>query len=128
MNFFSRYSHYLQVTGGAQGLGRELCFKFAELGCSIACVDINDKASSETVETIKNTFPGVSAFSYHCDVRSKDDIHKLHEAVKKDLRQVDILVHNAGEVTSQYMTTFEDKYLDHMIDLNLKSHFWVSKY
>lgn len=116
----------MQVTGGAQGLGRELCFKFAELGCSIACVDINDKASSETVETIKNTFPGVSAFSYHCDVRSKDDIQKLHEAVKKDLRQVDILVHNAGEVTSQYMTTFDDKYLDHMIDLNLKSHFWVS--
>ncbi|XKL59493.1 hypothetical protein PGB90_000509 [Kerria lacca] len=113
------------VTGGAHGLGKELCFKFASLGCSIACVDINDKGSRETVIAIKERYPGVEAHSYHCDVRSKHEIRILHEHVKRDFQHLDILVHNAGDVTSAYLIDFEDKFLDNMIDLNLKSHFLI---
>lgn len=48
-----------QVTGGANGFGREISFQFASLGCDIAIADIDKKSAMITVEDIKKQHPGV---------------------------------------------------------------------
>lgn len=40
------------VTGGANGLGKELCLGFARLGCKIAVVDLDLENAEKTVKEI----------------------------------------------------------------------------
>ena len=116
----------VQVTGGARGLGRELCCRFAEEGASVAVVDIEDAGSKETVEMLKNCSPNSVVKMYHCNICSTEEIRQLHQQVKRDFGPVDILVNNAGTVVSSSLLDTDDKYMDLMVDLNLKAHFKVS--
>lgn len=116
---------FMQVTGAARGLGRELCFKFGLAGASIACVDIDDKGNKETAEIVKQKCPNSVVLNYHCNVCSTEEICLLRKEVERDFGQIDILIHNAGTVVSSSLLGTEDKYLDFMVDLNLKSHFKV---
>lgn len=106
-------------------MGRELCNKFAKEGASVAVVDIEDVGSEETVELLKNSSPNSVAKMYHCNVCSTEEIRLLHERVKRDFGPVDVLVNNAGTVVSASLLDTDDKYLDLMVDLNLKAHFKV---
>lgn len=115
----------LQVTGAARGLGRELCHKFASAGASIACVDIEEEGNNETAELVKKENPNSMVLSYRTNICSTDEIRRLHEDIKRDFGQVDIFIHNAGTVVSASLLQTEDKYMDFMVDLNLKSHFKV---
>lgn len=114
-----------QVTGGARGLGRELCRKFAEEGASIAVVDIDDAGCKETIEILKTCSPNSVSKMYHCNVCSTEEIRQLHQQVKRDFGSVDIVVNNAGTVVSSSLLDTDDKYMDLMVDLNLKAHFKV---
>lgn len=40
------------VTGGANGLGKELCARFARLGCKIAVADLDLTNAEKTVQEI----------------------------------------------------------------------------
>ena len=42
------------VTGGASGIGREICKVFAHEGAKVAVADIDDEGSKETAELIKS--------------------------------------------------------------------------
>lgn len=42
-----------QITGAGHGMGREVALRFAKLGATIVCVDINPAGNHETVDMIK---------------------------------------------------------------------------
>ncbi len=106
-------------------MGQGFAEKFADLGCKVACVDIDEAINTETVNLINEKYPG-RAKSYTCNVIFADEIKAVKEAVKKDFGDVDILVHNAGLVAGAPITEVEDIYLHAMIGVNLTSHFLVS--
>lgn len=41
-----------QITGTGHGIGRELAIRFAKLGSTLVCVDVNAKGNEETVKMI----------------------------------------------------------------------------
>lgn len=43
-----------QVTGAGHGIGREIALKYASLGSTVVCVDINEEGATQTVKEIQS--------------------------------------------------------------------------
>jgi all-trans-retinol dehydrogenase (NAD+) len=78
------------VTGGARGIGREICLELAKYGCIVAIADINLLSAEATANDLRSA--GGKARAYKVDVSKSDEIIKLRDDVRKDLGCVDILV------------------------------------
>lgn len=112
------------VTGGANGLGRCLAMRFAQERCRIAVVDIVN--SESTVKEIKETF-GVNCQGFYCDLANTKLIAKMKEEVEAAMGPVDILVNNAGLLYVGSMLKCNMDSARKCVDVNLTSHFDVSK-
>jgi NAD(P)-dependent dehydrogenase (short-subunit alcohol dehydrogenase family) len=81
------------VTGGANGIGRALCHKFAAAGArAVVIADVDREAALKVTKEIHNT-PG--GFAY-CDVTREKDVHNLVDSITETVGQVDIFCSNAG--------------------------------
>lgn len=78
------------VTGGGNGLGREICLKLAQEGCNVAVVDLDYEAAKVTADEAKRY--GVDATPYQIDVSDFMAVEKLKKIVNADMGPVDILV------------------------------------
>jgi 2-hydroxycyclohexanecarboxyl-CoA dehydrogenase len=65
------------VTGGASGIGKAVCERFAEEGCRVAVFDL-------------------AAKPYTVDISDQQQVVDAVAAVERDLGPVDVLVNNAG--------------------------------
>lgn len=113
------------VTGGANGLGRSLCFRLAQEGCDVAVVDIDYKAACQTAKEIQKIFK-IICKPFHCDVSDKNAIYKLKKEVETEMRGVDILVNNAGLVYSANFMTSDVEDIEKAVNVNILSQILVS--
>ncbi|XP_050420981.1 short-chain dehydrogenase/reductase family 16C member 6-like [Adelges cooleyi] len=114
------------ITGAGQGLGRELSMRFYRLGAKVACVDVNGDSAIQTAQAIKDA--GGVARAYAVDVTKRDQIKSMHEAIKKEWGQVDIVVNNAAIVKGHlYVTPNSDKIIEDIVDVNLLGQYWVNR-
>jgi 2-dehydro-3-deoxy-L-rhamnonate dehydrogenase (NAD+) len=79
------------VTGAASGLGRAICYRFAQLGARVHGVDLNDAA---LVELGHSLGPGFSAVT--CDISERAQVTTAFER----FQVIDVLVNSAG-ITGQ---------------------------
>jgi NAD(P)-dependent dehydrogenase (short-subunit alcohol dehydrogenase family) len=82
------------VTGGASGIGRAVCIRFAQEGARIVVVDRNKKGSEETSSLVGAE--GVAAIVRPTDVADSDDVDAMVEESLAHFGTVDILVNAAG--------------------------------
>lgn len=54
--------YWFQVTGGGNGIGREICIELATHGCHVAVLDLDVKAAEATCIYLRKI--GVQAFAY----------------------------------------------------------------
>lgn len=111
------------LTGAGSGLGRLMAIKFAKLGATVVCVDINQPANEATVEEIKSL--GFKARGYKCDCSSRDDIYRVAELVKNEVGEVTMLINNAGIVSGKKFMETEDWMIQKSFEVNTMAHFWV---
>ena len=111
------------LTGAGSGLGRLMALKFARLGATVVCVDINETSNDETVQKIKSE--GFKAYGYKCDCSSREDIYRVAEFVKKQVGDVTMLINNAGIVSGKKFLETEDWMIQKSMDINTMAHFWV---
>lgn len=124
VNFIKIPNFYFQITGSARGLGRVLSLAFHRLGASIVCVDIDEEGNEITAEMIREHGGTVRAFTL--DITNREKIVSMHEAVKRDLGPVDILVNNAAVVKPNiYINSETDELVRKIIDVNILGQFWV---
>jgi len=45
------------VTGGASGIGRAACLKFAKLGVAVVVADLDEAGGQQTVEQVSGELP-----------------------------------------------------------------------
>lgn len=81
------------ITGGAQGIGRSTCLKFAEEGATVFIVDINQAKGSALETEIREK--GQRAFFVYADITKECDIIEMCEKVGQESRKVHILVNCA---------------------------------
>ena len=82
------------VTGGAGGLGSEICRKFSARGAAVAVADMNAEAASEVARSIDAD--GRRAIAVQVEVTDEDSVIAAVRTVVSRLGRVDYLVHCAG--------------------------------
>ena len=82
------------VTGGARGLGKAYCLRFAEEGAKVVVADILDQEAQVTADEIKAK--GGTAIAVKADVTSETDTQRMAEKAAQKFGRIDILVNNAG--------------------------------
>ena len=82
------------VTGGGNGMGRELVLNLLSKGASVAAVDINETALHETVELAGNKSDKLS--TYIVNITDKDAVATLPAQVITRHGAIDGIINNAG--------------------------------
>lgn len=108
------------VTGGATGIGRAACERYAQEGAKVAVVDINEAEAAETVRRIQDA--GGEAVFIRADMTSASDIAAMVEETVRRYGRLDAAFNNAGTpggFTNAVDCTEEE--WDRVATLNLKS-------
>ncbi|MFW8565598.1 SDR family NAD(P)-dependent oxidoreductase [Orrella sp. 11846] len=82
------------VTGGGQGVGRQICLQLAQEGCKVAVNDFFDDRAKAVVNEIE--LQGGTAFAATADITDKLSVDSAIDAAVTALGPIDILVNNAG--------------------------------
>ena len=82
------------VTGGAGGLGSEICRKFAARGAAVAVADMNGEVASEVARSIASD--GGRAIAAQVEVTNEDSVTAAVRTAVNELGRIDYLVHCAG--------------------------------
>lgn len=82
------------VTGGGNGIGRELTLNLLSKGARVAAVDINESALQETAKLAGNKQDKLS--THVVNITNKDTVEALPEQIIASHGAVDGLINNAG--------------------------------
>ncbi len=106
------------VTGGASGIGREICLGLARNGRKVAVADINLAGAQETQAMM--TEAGATALAVQMDVSDSDAVHVgLLEAID-ELGPVEVLVNCAGWDELMPFGNTDESFWDRVIEINYK--------
>ena len=95
------------ITGGASGIGRAICERFCEEGAIVVVADMNEAAGQQVAKTL-----GDQSSFCQLDVREKDQWHSLMKEVKQKHGKLDVLVNNAGILSTSSLQSVEDVNLE----------------
>lgn len=111
------------VTGCDKGLGQGMALGLAEAGCDI--VSVSRSIPQETAEKVAAL--GRRMFAIQADLSQPDAIADIVPAAVAAAGRIDILVNNAGTIRREDALTFSEKNWDDVMNLNLKSVFFLSQ-
>ena len=114
------------ITGGASGIGRATAILFAKEGASVVFADIDVESGLKVLLEIREVTDRVSFV--RCDVTSAVDCEEAVEATVAAFGGLDILFNNAGIVRRADVLGTTEAEWDHVMDVNVKSIFLMSKY
>ncbi|MDQ1040139.1 NAD(P)-dependent dehydrogenase (short-subunit alcohol dehydrogenase family) [Streptomyces sp. V3I8] len=110
------------VTGGTRGIGMMIARGLLQAGARVVISSRNAEACAQAQEEL-STFGEVRAIP--ADLSRHDECRRLSDLVTADSERLDILVNNAGALWDEPLATFPDAAWDTVVDLNLKSPFWL---
>jgi NAD(P)-dependent dehydrogenase (short-subunit alcohol dehydrogenase family) len=111
------------VTGGANGIGRALCHKFAAAGAkAVVVADVDKEAGQRVVQEIKETPGGFVA----CNVAKEEDIQNLVKSVTQAHGRVDIFCSNAGIGSGKGVETSNSDWQRNW-EINVMAHIYASR-
>lgn len=111
------------VTGCDTGLGQGMAVGLAEAGCDI--IGINIVEPLETIERV--TALGRRFLSLTADLSHIDSIDGLLAKGLAEFGKINVLVNNAGIIRREDAINFSEKDWDAVMDLNIKSVFFLSQ-
>ena len=83
------------VTGGGQGIGRQISLRLAQSGAAVVIADINEEGAHQTQEMIAQS-SGPKATVVPTDIRQEAQVTKMIETTLDIDQRIDILVNNSG--------------------------------
>ncbi|RDH79679.1 SDR family NAD(P)-dependent oxidoreductase [Mycolicibacterium moriokaense] len=110
------------VTGGTRGIGLMMARGLLQAGARVVISSRKADACDEAAEQLSR-FGDVTAIP--ADLSRHDECRRLADRVTADSSGLHILVNNAGATWGEPLETFPDSAWDKVLDLNLKSPFWL---
>ncbi len=108
------------VTGGARGIGRAICGRFAAEGARVAVADILiEEARAAAAAT------GETAFAVELDVTKQESIDRMVEKVVSRAGGIDILVNNAAVFDMAPVLEVNRESFDRVFAVNTKGLFFT---
>ncbi|MFA6692944.1 MAG: SDR family NAD(P)-dependent oxidoreductase, partial [Acholeplasmataceae bacterium] len=105
------------VTGGAKGIGAEICKAFANEGAKVVAVDMGEMSyEMENVEF------------YKLNITDVDGCKTFFDEMVEKYGKIDILVNNAGITRDAMTRKMTDEQWNLVLDVNLKGIFNLVRY
>ncbi|MER1974880.1 2-dehydro-3-deoxy-D-gluconate 5-dehydrogenase KduD [Pseudocitrobacter faecalis] len=123
LNAFNLNGKVALVTGCDTGLGQGMALGLAEAGCDI--ISVSRKIPEETsakIQALGRRFTAIQA-----DLSRQEAITDIVAKAVAAMGRIDILVNNAGTIRREEALSFSEKNWDDVINLNLKSVFFLSQ-
>jgi 2-deoxy-D-gluconate 3-dehydrogenase len=121
-DLFSLEGRVALVTGGSRGIGRMIAKGFVEQG---AKVYISSRKGADCDATAAEL--GENCISMPQDISTVDGVKSLAERMTKAEPKLHILVNNAGAAWAAPFDEFPESGWDKVMDLNLKSPFFLTQ-
>ncbi len=125
LNLFDLSGKVAIVTGASTGLGQGMALGLAEAGVDVVGVDYVDMP--ETKELIEKL--GRKFYPVVMDLikSTPEDLQGLVKKAVDHFGKIDILVNNAGIIRRQPSLEFSEKNWDDVLNINLKTVFFLSQ-
>ena len=81
------------VTGGANGIGRATCLRFAAEDATVVIADVDESAGNQLAAEMNKT--GTQALFVPTDVSSEASVQNLVQETAEQFDRIDVLVNNA---------------------------------
>lgn len=120
---FSLQGKIAIVTGANTGLGRAMALGLAQAGADIA--GVYNSTPPKSLEQFEET--GRKFFPIQADLGDSSVVGTIVEKTVSELGSADILVNNAGIIRRESALEFSEKDWDEVLDINLKSLFFLSQ-
>lgn len=114
------------VTGASRGIGRAIAVDLAKNGADVALFGRDATALAETQAAVRDARPDTRTSVQVVDVASEAAVNAAVAATISELGSVDIAVANAGQAIDGLILRFKSGDLDRLLDVNLKSAFYLS--
>jgi NAD(P)-dependent dehydrogenase (short-subunit alcohol dehydrogenase family) len=105
------------ITGGAQGIGRAYCLRFAREGAAVAVVDLREEQARGVAREIGEA--GGRALALKVDITSELETQAMAERVKAEFSSIDVLINNAALYYDQDFMDQSIEYLRKVLEINL---------
>lgn len=109
------------ITGGAQGIGRGIGFRFADAGYAVAIADPDAEAGAEAVAKIVER--GANALFVQTDIADETQVDRWIERTVRDFGCPDVLVNNGGIMHRVPFLELEARDFDRVLAVNLRGAF-----
>ena len=123
-DLFSLKGRVALVTGGSRGIGRMIASGFLAQG---AKVYISSRKAADCDKTAAELSALGECVSLPADVSTLEGAAALVKAFAERESTLDILVNNAGAAWGEAFDTFPEKGWDKVMDLNLKTPFFLTQ-
>ncbi len=121
------------ITGGAGHIGKAMADAVAELGASVAIIDLNQDSCAETVSSLSEKH-GVNAAAFPVDLAEEKAVRALPSAVADKMGGLDVLINSAAFVGTSglegWVVPFEEQTTEtwrKAMEVNLTSVFTLSQ-
>lgn len=114
------------ITGASRGIGRAVAVGFAREGYAVALFGRDEAALAETAAAVTEAGGAETPVSVHAvDVTDQAAVDAGVAAVLAAYGRIDVAVANAGQSKDGLILRFKSDDLDRLIDVNLKSAFYL---
>jgi len=108
------------VTGGAQGIGKEIALQFAKEKATVVIFDLNE---AQLDETTKELNAHSQSLALKVDVTNMAEVEINVNKIIDNFKRVDILINNAGITRDNLLLRLSENDWDKVIAVNLKGAF-----
>ena len=126
-DLFSLQGRVALITGGSRGIGRMIAQGFLTQGARVYISARKADACDQTAAELSAQFGAGRCVSLPADVSNMAGMQGLVAEFARHESTLDILVNNAGAAWGEAFDTFPEKAWDKVVDLNLKSPFFLTQ-
>jgi 3-oxoacyl-[acyl-carrier protein] reductase len=113
------------ITGAGKGIGQAIAYAFVQKDIFPIIIDIDKDAARNTTSHIREM--GYEAAYYVKDVSKVNDIEELVSEVIRSYERIDILINNAGILSTTMLEDLDETEWDRVLSINLKSAAFLMK-
>lgn len=116
------------ITGASAGIGEACAKEFAKVGSNLILTARRIDRLNELKQLILSEHPNLKVYTRQLDVRDKSTVDQLVPTLPSDLKDIDVLVNNAGLVKGMdKIGEVSSEDIDTMIDTNVKGLLYVTQ-
>lgn len=108
------------ISGGSRGLGLLMGKEFAKEGASLALLARDEAELRRAQNIIQFAYPECLVHYYVCDCTKSEEVKKTIQEVLRTFGHIDVLVNNAGVISSMPIANASEKEFEESI----ATHFW----